>query len=199
MEFLTQLWMAIVVAAVIVFVASSVFHMVLPLHKKDVSKMPNEDTVTEALRSAGVGPGCYMFPGCDDMKEWSTDEHKAKVEKGPVGWMTIMPRGGFNMGKSLGQWFLYTLIVSAFVGYVSWNSLSPTSDYMHVFRISGAVAFMAYGVGAAPESIWKGAPWKVTAKFIFVDGLVYALVTAGAFGWLWPAIEAAVDTPALPG
>ncbi|MFG0257644.1 MAG: hypothetical protein ACF8GE_07065 [Phycisphaerales bacterium JB043] len=193
MEFLTELWMAIVLASVLVFVVSSIFHMVLPLHKNDVTKMPNEDTVVEALRSAGVGPGAYMFPGCHDMKEWSTDEHKAKLEKGPVGWMTVMPQGGFNMGRSLVQWFIYSLVVSAFTGYVAWNSVVPTDDYLARFQIAGAVAFMAYGIGGIPESIWKGVSWKVTGKFL-IDGLAYALVTAGTFAWLWPEVADAMPT-----
>jgi len=44
---------------------------------------------------------------------------------------------------------------------------------------------MAYGVGNFANSIWKGQPWGATAKEIF-DGLLYALGTGGAFGWLWP-------------
>ena len=35
------------------------------------------------------------------------------------------------------------------------------------------------------ESIWKGQSWSTTLKFVF-DGLVYGLLTAGVFGWLWP-------------
>ena len=44
---------------------------------------------------------------------------------------------------------------------------------------------MAYGVGPLVDSIWKGQPWSATLKSVF-DGLLYALVTAGVFGWLWP-------------
>ena len=32
---------------------------------------------------------------------------------------------------------------------------------------------------------WKMKPCKMTLKHAF-DGLVYALLTAGIFGWLWP-------------
>jgi hypothetical protein len=197
MEFLTELWMAMVVASVLVFVVSSITHMVLPLHKKDVTKMPNEEAVVDSLRSAGVGPGAYMFPGCKDMKEWNTQEQKAKLDKGPIGWLTVLPQGGFNMGRSLLQWFVYSLFVSVFTGYVAWNSLQPGAAYLEVFQVAGAAAFMAYGLGSIPESIWKGVRWSVTFKFVF-DGLLYALVTAGAFAWRWPEIASAVENvPAL--
>ena len=74
MEFLTELWLPIVLAAVFVFIASSVIHMVLPIHKSDVKKMKNEDQVLEAMRANGVEPGNYMFPCAASMKvsAWRT-------------------------------------------------------------------------------------------------------------------------------
>jgi len=54
-----------------------------------------------------------------------------------------------------------------------------------VFRVAGTVAFMAYGVGHIVNSIWMGQPWSNTLKHVF-DGLVYSLLLAGTFGWLWP-------------
>ena len=51
---LTALWLVILVSAVIVFFASFIMHMVLGYHKSDYRKLPDEDRVTDALRSAGV-------------------------------------------------------------------------------------------------------------------------------------------------
>ena len=62
MEFLTQLWLPIVLSAVFVFIVSSIIHMVLQTHNSDVKKMNNEEAVLEALRTNGVAPGVYMFP-----------------------------------------------------------------------------------------------------------------------------------------
>lgn len=195
MGFIADLWLPIILSAVAVFIVSSILHMVIPIHKNDVKKLDNEDAVLDAMRSAGVKPGAYMFPGCHDMKEMGTEEFKAKLEKGPVGWLTVMPAGGFNMGKSLTQWFIFLLIVSFFTAYVASHSLAAGAGYLHAFQITGATAFMAYALGQAHESIWKGVSWGVTAKFM-IDGLIYALVTAGFFGWMWPAAQAAA--PALP-
>ena len=44
---------------------------------------------------------------------------------------------------------------------------------------------LAYGVGTLSNGIWKGQPWKIVILEAF-DGLIYALLTAGVFGWLWP-------------
>jgi len=193
MAFLAELWLPILLASVIVFIASSVIHMALPYHKSNFKKLPNEDAVLEAMRAQGVGPGEFMFPHCENMKEWNTPEMQAKREKGPQGTLTVVP--GFNMGKSLGLWFLQSLIISFFVAYIAWESIGASNDYLYIFQITGATAFLGYGVGHMHDSIWKGQAWVVTGKFMF-DGLVYALLTGGVFGWLWPA---AADAAAMPG
>ena len=53
------------------------------------------------------------------------------------------------------------------------------------FRFVGCTAFIGYAVALWQNSIWFKRKWSTTAKNTF-DGLVYALLTAGTFGWLWP-------------
>jgi hypothetical protein len=83
------------------------------------------------------------------------------------------------------QWFLFSLVVSFFLAYLAANTLEPGAHYLEVFRVVGVAGFLAYAVGQVPASIWMGKPWAVAWKEVF-DGLVYGLVTAGTFGWLWP-------------
>ncbi len=187
MEFLTELWRPILLSAVFVFIVSSVIHMLIPMHKGDYKKMKNEDAVLESMRANGVEPGQYMFPCAGSMKAMGTPEMKAKLEKGPVGWFTVLPPGGYNMGKSLAGWFVYSLIVGVLVAYVGWHALGPDAAYLAVFQITGAAAVLGYAIGVFNDSVWKGAPWSTTGKFI-IDGVIYALVTAGTFGWLWPEV-----------
>jgi hypothetical protein len=108
-----------------------------------------------------------------------------KYKKGPVGHMTIFPSGQINMGKYLGQWFVYCLIVAFFAAYLASRTLMPGTHYLQVFRVVGTAAFMAFGIGTLANGIWKGQPWGMTIKET-VDGLIYGLLTAGTFGWLWP-------------
>ncbi len=185
MAFLTQLWLPILLSGAFVFIVSSVVHMALPIHKDDYKKMPNEDAVLEALRANGVQSGAYMFPRCGSMKELGTPEMIEKTKRGPVGWMIIAPPGGWNMNKSLVWWFVYTLLIGTLVAYVGWHALDPGAPYLEVFRITGAAAVLGYSMGYFHDFIWKGERGSTTAKFI-VDGVVYSLVTAGTFGWLWP-------------
>lgn len=182
---LIALWIPILVSAVLVFIASSLIHMALGIHNNDFAKLPDEDKVVAAMREAGVKPGEYIFPKADDPKDQMSDEMVAKWKRGPAGKMTIM-RSEFNMPKQLGQWFAYSLAVGVLVAYVLSRTVAPGVEYMRVFQIASTVAFLTY-CGAEPiYSIWWQRSWVNTAKQMF-DGLVYALLTAGAFGWLWPA------------
>jgi len=182
---LTSLWLPVLLSGVFVFVASSVIHMFLPIHRKDWSALPDEKGLVAALKATGTGPGNYMFPHCGQGGDFRSEEMKAKFQQGPIGFLTVRPPGGPGMGKALGQWFVYTLVTSIFVAYVAGRTLAPGTDYLHVFQIAGAVAFVSYAMGAPLDAIWKGQAWSTCFKFMF-DGLIYALVTAGVFGWLWP-------------
>ena len=182
---LMDLWLAILLSAAFVFVANSILHMALPIHIGDYKKLAGEAEVLEAMRAQGLQPGDYMFPSAGSMKEAYSPEMIEKFKQGPVGFLSVIPSGEPAMGKSLVQWFLYSVLISLFVAYIGTFSLSAGADYMQVFRLTGTIAILGYAVGQIPASIWKGISWWTTVKFIF-DGVVYGLVTAGTFGWLWP-------------
>jgi hypothetical protein len=181
---LTALWLPILLSAVIVFIASSILHMVLPYHQSDYKKLPDEEKVLAALRGAGLTRGLYHFPYTTH-KEMKSPEVQEKFKQGPVGFVTVMPSGPVNMGKFLGLWFVFCVVVGVFVAYLAAHTVAPAAPYRHVFRVAGTAAFLAYGVGTLSNGIWKGVPWSMVIKEA-IDGLVYALLTAGTFGWLWP-------------
>jgi hypothetical protein len=181
---LVSLWLPILLSAVIVFIASSIMHMVLPYHHSDHKKLPDEEKLLPVLRAAGLAPGLYHFPFCTH-KEMNSPESQAKFKQGPVGLMTIMPSGPPVMAKFLGLWFLFCLIIGFFVAYLAAHTLPVGIHYLAVFRVVGTAAFIGYGLGNISNGIWKGQPWANTAKEV-VDGLIYGLLTAGVFGWLWP-------------
>jgi hypothetical protein len=180
---LGSLWLPILLSAVFVFIASAIIHMVLKYHNKDYKQLSNEGAVRAAMR--GSSPAQYIVPYCPEMKAMETPEMKQKYTEGPVAVVNILPTGVPSMGKSLTQWFIFTLVISLFLAYVAAHSIPAGAPYLQVFRIVGAAGFLAYGLGQIQQSIWWGKPWKNTWKDVF-DGLVYGLVTAGTFGWLWP-------------
>lgn len=185
MVHLTALWLPILLSAVVVFLASSVLHMVLKHHFKDYQKLPEEEALGAALREKGVKPGNYAFPCPANPKEWQSKEFAKKLEVGPVGFMNVKRSGPPAMGKHLGQWFAFCIVVGIFCAYIASITLGPGADYMTVFRITSCVAFLAFSISGVSESIWKAQSWGTTTRFA-IDGLIYSLLTGGVFGWLWP-------------
>ncbi|MDZ7288548.1 MAG: hypothetical protein ONB44_02410 [candidate division KSB1 bacterium] len=182
---LTALWLPILLSSVVVFVVSSIIHMALPWHKNDYQKVPNEEKVMDALRPFAIPPGDYMMPRAVSSQEMRSAEFAEKLKKGPVMVFTVLPNGSTSMGTSLVLWFLYSAVVGVFAAYVAGRALPAGAEYLSVFRFVGTTAFIGYAVALWQMSIWYRRAWSTTIKAT-VDGLIYALLTAGVFGWLWP-------------
>ncbi|HXV14122.1 MAG TPA: hypothetical protein VEC56_07940 [Candidatus Krumholzibacteria bacterium] len=182
-----SLWLPILVSAVVVFIASSIVHMVLKYHANDFAKIPNEDAIMDALRKFNIPQGEYCVPRADSMKAMKEQAFVDKLNKGPVLLMTILPNGPFNMGKSLGLWFGHSVIVSVFAAYIAGRALGPGSDYLDVFRFAGTVAFVGYTLGVWQGWIWYKRKTSTVIK-LTIDGLVYGLCTGGVFGAMWPGM-----------
>lgn len=180
---LASLWLPILLSAVIVFVASFLLHMLLTYHAKDFSKLPNEQAVLDVLRS--VPPGDYVAPhATPEMRKDPAFQQRLAHE--PMLVLTIM---GDKMPKAFQKaligWFVYGLVVSVFAAYVTGRTHGPGTEYTPIFRIAGTVAFVGYALALAQQSIWWGKKWSATIRSM-IDGLIYGLLTAGVFGWLWP-------------
>jgi len=181
---LSLLWLPILLSSVIVFIASSIIHMGPFWHKSDYPKVPNEDKLMDAVRPLAIPPGDYMVPR-PSPAEMRSPEFAAKLKKGPVMVVTVMPNEMPSMARNLVKWFLYTAVVGFFSAYVAGRTLPPGTDYLRVFQLIGATAFIGYTMALWQMSIWYSRSWINTIKAT-VDGLIYALLTAGTFGWLWP-------------
>lgn len=179
-----SLWLAVVVAAVAVFVVSSLVHMVLKYHRADYKQLPDEGPVAAALR--GLAPGLYFLPFCADGAQMKEPAMRKKFEDGPVALLTIRRPGPPAMGKYLGQWFALCLLVSFVAGYVARHTLHAGDDGLLVMRVTGTVAFAAYGLGYLQDSIWKGIPWSNSLRGL-LDAVLYAVATGLVFRLMWPA------------
>ncbi len=180
------LWLPILLSAVLVFVASTLIHMVLKYHASDYRGLPNEDAVRAAFRGgSNPGPGQYIIPYISDMKLMSSPEHLAKCTEGPVGVVTLRANGMPTMGASLVQWFVFALVISTLVAFAALGALPAGATHMRVFHLVGLAAFLGYAGGVVPGAIWMGKPWSIAAKEV-LDGLIYGLVTAATFSLLWP-------------
>lgn len=181
MEFLTDLWLPILVSGAIVWFASFLMHVVLPHHKGEWKGLPNEEAVIAAIK--GVTPGQYTFPYCSDMSKMKDPAFMEKMKNNPNGTITVWA-GQVNMGRNLLLSLITYLVIGVFVAYVAWHAMKGEQvEYMDVFRMTGAAAFMAHGLGMLTHMIWFQVKGFWTYGF---DNLVFALLTAGVFGWLWP-------------
>ena len=181
---LGSLWLPILLGAVIVHVVSAIIHMGPFWHRADWREIPNEDAARAALGPMNIPPGDYMLPHCSP-GAMRSPEFQQKFAAGPVMMLTVRPNGPPSMARPMLAWIIYLLIVALFAGYVAAHALAPGAHYMNVFRYVGTTAFMALGLGGIVNSIWYSRQWSSTLKHV-LDGLIYALVMAGTFGWLWP-------------
>jgi hypothetical protein len=184
MEFLLELWKPILIGGIGVFIVSALVWTVFPHHKTEWAPLPNEMEVANAMRAGSPAPGLYTIPHMTDMKEMGTPEGKAKMEQGPVAYLTIAPNGIPAMGPMMAKSVVYNIVVAVFVAYVAWHTLQPGAEYLAVFRIAGTTTFIACALGVVPEAIWFARPWKSIALHAF-DAALYAMVMGGVFGWLW--------------
>ena len=131
--------------------------MVLKYHASDYKALPNEEAFRAAFKGVNAPPAQYIIPHISDMKQMGSPEHIAKLTEGPVAVLNLRPNGVVGMGKSLGQWFVFSLVVSAFVGDSSRRPCcrwAPT--YMMVFHTVGLVAFLALRGGSVARCYLDG-------------------------------------------
>ena len=182
MALLVQLWLPIVLSALLVFILSALTHMMIPFRRTEWARIPEQDAFRSTLKDAA--PGLYSFPSPVDIAERGKPEHLKDLAAGPSGFLTVVPRAPFNFGKNLGLSFAMNLFVSLVVAYVAAHALPAAASYRPVFRLVGTVGFLAYAVGTAYDAIWFWKPWRSVAMIAF-ESLLYGLAMAGTFGWLW--------------
>ena len=180
------LWLPILLSSIAVWVASAIIWMVMPHHKSDYSKFPDEDAARQALGPQDLAPGFYNIPHIGAPSDLKDPEVIRKFEEGPVGFFTVLPRGVPTMGSKIMLSVVFYFVISIVVAYLASRTLDPGADYLAVFRVTGTVAWLAYGTATVPDAIWFGRPWSGIGKGL-LDALAYGLLTAGFFGWLWPA------------
>ncbi len=185
MTALGSLWLPILLSSVFVFILSSLIHMVTPWHKNDYVKMPNEDKAMDALRPLNIPPGDYMVPRPASMQDMKSPEFLDKLKKGPVMVVTVLPNGPGSIGRNMVLWFIYLVVVGVFAAYVAGRALPAGARYLAVFRFAGVSAFLGYSLALWQFAIWFRRSLGTTIRGT-LDGFLYALVTAGTFGWLWP-------------
>ena len=179
-----SLWLAILLSSLFAWIASALVWTVLPHHKKDFKAVPDEEAARNALGS-DLAPGQYNIPHAESQADMKNPEIVKKFKDGPNAFVTVLPKGIPNMGKSMGLSFVFNLFIGLVVAYLASRTLDASAAYLTVFRVVGTTAWLGYGTAVIQDAIWFGRPWSYVGKNL-VDALFYALLTGGTFGWLWP-------------
>lgn len=179
-----SLLLPIVASAIAVFVLTLIIHMT-PWHRGDYRRLPDEDGVMKTLRAFNIPPNDYMVPHPGSGEYMKSAEFDGKMNAGPVMVVTVVRSGPWNMGKLMGSWFVFVLVVSASLAYVVGTIVPPGGDRHAVFHHVAVIAFLTYTMGAVPLSIWYQRKWSTTFRYS-VDSLLCALATALIFCTMWP-------------
>ena len=176
-----SLWLPILVSTAVTFFAGAAIWMAMPWHKKDFAKTPDEEAVRAALQ--GSAAGHYSVPNVTDPAMFKDPDVQKKLIDGPQAFITVVPSGLPTMGNKLVINAIYNLAVAIVCAYMLSRTVGAGAEYLTVFRVTGTVAFIAYGMAYVQDSIWFGRQWSLTAK-TFLDALIYSVLIGGVFGWL---------------
>jgi hypothetical protein len=181
---IASLWLPILAAAAAVFVVSSIIHMVTPWHHGDFKGIADQARVQDALRAFNIRPGDYVVPNPHGGTGASAAEFAELAKRGPVVMLSVLP-GDVVIVKNLVLWFVYCIVASLCAAYIAGAALPAGAELKKVFQFAGATAFIGYALAQWQNTIWYNRSVVTTLKST-IDGLVYGVVTAGVFAWLWP-------------
>ncbi len=181
---IADLWLSILVGAVLVFVAGSILWMVSPHHKPDIKPLPDEEAFKSAITGLNIPPGMYMWPHCHTPDGKKVENAAERYKAGPWGLITVSP-GMPNFAKNLAINFIEGLVIVAISAYITSIAVPAGADYLHVFRYGATAAFLGFALGQFSGDAFLGKPARF--QFMsFIDALIYTALAAGAIAAFWP-------------
>jgi hypothetical protein len=185
MEFLSDLWLPIILVTIVLFFASFVAWMVLPHHFGDWKRLEHEKEIMDAVLRHNIAAGNYMFPHPETKQQQNSAEFQARYARGPRGVLTLWKVP--NMGVNLGLTVLFFFVTTAMIAYVTHVACPPRGsgvDFWKVFRVSGTIGMLVHGSSGVLNAIW----FRRRIGTDIIDGIVYGLLLGLIMGWLWPTI-----------
>jgi hypothetical protein len=179
---LSALWLPILLTSAVMFFAGFLAWMVLPHHKPDWQGLKNEDEFLQTVGGMNIPEGNYVFPYACDSEAMKSEEHKRRMEQGPVGTLQVWG-GAPAMGKNLALQFVFLMVTNTCLAYLATLGLEIDDGFMPVFRFVATAGFLTYTAAAVPGSIW----FKLRLPGYLIDGVIHGLIAGAIFGWLWPS------------
>lgn len=187
MDFLTHLWLPILLSAAAVWFISALCWMAIGHHNKDTQGLPNEDAFINFIKTQGIKPGNYGFPDFQKCKTLTKEERAAQVEAmrggAPMGLLNVW--APFNMARNMILTFVTCLVVSVLIAYLGAAAMGWNQPFAKVFQVTGTAGILAYCFASIPNDIWfQKSPRAMLTCFI--DGAVFGLATGAIFAAMWP-------------
>jgi hypothetical protein len=174
-----DLWLPILAAGLATHILSTIAWVVLPHHKPEWQKYPNEDELLGQL-AKNAQAGQYIFPYARSSEDVNSDAYKEKLSK-CRGMLVLWPTPT-HMGKAIGLTLVAFLIIAFVIGYLASMGLQPGADFMKVFRFVTTAGLLAHIAAKFPFVFW----FRRKVAMDVLDGVVFALVTGLIFAALWP-------------
>ena len=153
MEFLTHLWLPILLSGVFVWIASAIAWMAIGHHKKDRDAVPGgrERELMDTIERLKIGPGNYGFPDfCQHdalPRKERTEALKALYDRHPQGLLRVW--APVNMGANMALTFAFYLVTSVVIGYLGWAALPHGAGAEGVSGASFGQVFRVLEIGRA--------------------------------------------------
>lgn len=177
-----DLWLPILLAGLATHIASTIAWTVLPHHKPEWKPLPAEDDLLDLLDAKQVTAAQYLFPYCDDQKQMASAEYKEKVLTRCRGMLILWPTPP-NMAMQILKTLAYFLVAAFLIGYIASIAFpAGETDKADIFALVFTAGLLCYALSPFPAVFW----FRQYFAMNIVDGVVYALLTAALFTWLWP-------------
>ena len=177
---LTALWLPILASTAALFFLGFLCWMILPVHKADWNRLPDEEAFRSAIQGLNIPAGNYMVPYCGDSAEMKSQAYQEKQKQGPNGILQLWDE--CSMGKPLGLQVVFLLVTMFSVAYLATQALEPGAKFLDVFQFVGAATMLILTMGHLPEGIW----YKQRVLGNVIDGVVQGVAAGLIFAALWP-------------
>jgi hypothetical protein len=173
-----DLWLPILVTAIVTHVYSTLAWTALPHHKPEWIKIPDEDAAYPALEK--IPPGQYVFPHASCQKDFQSEAFQGK-QKSRNG-MLVIWNGPVHMGKAILQTLLTYIVVAFVIGYLASIGLTRGAEFMKVLQFVTTAGLLAHIAAKFPFVCW----FRRRIVMEVLDGVIFALLTGVIFAALWP-------------
>ena len=179
---LISLFFPVLLTTVALFISGFLCWAILPNHKPDWQKLPNEDEFLDAIAELNLPRGNFAYPHAMDQQSMESDTYKRAVERGTFGTVQVWGEAP-KMGTNLIRQVVYLLVTNSCLAYLSTLALPAGADFMQVFRFVATAALLTFTVAVVPGTIW----FKNRLTGYLIDGVIQAVIVGAIFGSMWPA------------